>query len=580
VKFTEAIATLQTASKRAPEFSVVLACGFTPMHLLTFLGAHLQRNLPDRRVAVTAGQYGDVAGTLESVREGSRHAVAVAIEWPDLDPRLGYRELGAWGPRRISEILADSRRMLDRLAQALENLPVSSAVSLPTLPLPPIFHASGWQATEGELILIRSVAEFAERIARNSGVRVLNMARLDEASPRAARFDLKSDLAAGLPYTLAHADAVGSHLAHLIAPQAPKKGIITDLDDTLWRGLVGEVGPDGVSWDLSSHHQLHGLYQKLLASLAEEGVLVGIASKNDPGVAAQALRREDLLLRPEHVFPVEAHWNPKSGSVARILEAWNIAADSVVFVDDSPMELAEVAQAHPGIECVQFPTADDREGYQMLRRLRDLFGKPRLAEEDALRLESIRRGFEFRENAKGTGNQESFLARAEAEITIDFAAGSDPRVLELVNKTNQFNLSGSRFSEADWTKQLAAPNAFVAAISYRDRFGPLGKIAVIEGQHDRGRIHVRNWVMSCRAFARRIEYACLQALYDRYGAEEMNFDFAHTPRNQPLQEFFASMLGRPPEPPLVLTRTRFAEACPVLYHQVKERSEIETPLYG
>jgi FkbH-like protein len=335
-----------------------------------------------------------------------------------------------------------------------------------------------------------------------------------------------------------------------------------------------------VSWDLSSHHQSHGLYQKLLASLAEEGVLVGIASKNDPAVAAQALRRDDLLLRPQHVFPVEVHWNPKSGSVRRILEAWNIAADSVVFVDDSPMELAEVSAAHPGIECIRFPTADDREGYQMLRRLRDLFGKPRLAEEDSFRLESIRRGAEFRENAKETGDQEGFLSTAEAEITIDFAAGGDPRVLELVNKTNQFNLNGKRLTEADWSKFLDAPDAFVAAISYRDRFGPLGKIAVIEGRHDSERIHVRHWVMSCRAFARRIEYASLQALFDRFGAEQIIFDFAKTPRNQPLQEFFTSLLGRAPEPSLILTRRGFAEDCPTLYHQVKGRSEIETPLYG
>ena len=141
-------------------------------------------------------------------------------------------------------------------------------------------------------------------------------------------------------------------MARLLAPPAPRKGIVTDLDDTLWSGLAGEIGPEGVSWDLASHSQLHGLYQKLLAALAEEGVLIGVASKNDPAVVERTFEREDLLLRADRIFPVEAHWGAKSGSIERILRTWNISADSVVFVDDSAMELAEVAAAHPGMECL------------------------------------------------------------------------------------------------------------------------------------------------------------------------------------------------------------------------------------
>jgi len=109
-----------------------------------------------------------------------------------------------------------------------------------------------------------------------------------------------------------------------------------------------------VSWDLAGHHQLHGLYQLLLAALAEEGVLIGVASKNDPASVQQAFLRKDLLVRPNQIFPMEVNWNAKSSSVERILRTWNIGADSVVFVDDSPMELAEVAAALPGIECVRF----------------------------------------------------------------------------------------------------------------------------------------------------------------------------------------------------------------------------------
>jgi FkbH-like protein len=575
VTLTEALKVLQQTPKESPPFSITLACGFTPLHLRTFLAAHVQQALPDRRIVVTPGLYGDLAGCLEGLASNPPDAIAVAVEWRDLDQRLSYRGAGLWGPQVLPDIMADVRLMLDRIAEAIAKATIPVAISLPTVPLPPLFHTPGWQASEAELALHRSLAEFAERIAARPLVRVLSKARLEDDSPAAARFDLKSDLAADLPYTLPHADALGSLLARLLAPPAPKKGIITDLDDTLWRGIVGEVGPEGVSWDLASHHQQHGLYQKLLATLCSEGTLVAVASKNDASVVAKAFERVDLLLKPEMVFPMEVHWSSKSGSVERILRTWNIAADSVVFVDDSPMELAEVATAHPGIECVRFPTGDDREFYRILARLRDLFGKQRVSAEDSIRLESIRQGAGFREEAASGSASERFLEQAQAKVTFDFATADDPRVLELVNKTNQFNLNGIRYADADWKRKLNAPDAFVCAISYEDKFGPLGKIAVMQGTAERGRLTISTWVMSCRAFSRRIEFQCLKALLNRFDSGEVTFQFAATAKNGPTQEFFASLLGSAPNPAMSIPSPSIMERMPQLYHQVEDLSEIK-----
>src|SRR5579884_578668 len=144
----------------------------------------------------------------------------------------------------------------------------------------------------------------------------------------------------------------------------------------------------------------------MLAGLADHGILVAIASKNSPEVVNQALSRSDLVINKEKIFPIEVHWDAKSGSVARILEAWNIGADSVVFVDDSPMELAEVAAAHPGIECVLFPKDDYNACLAMMRRLRDMCGKERVSQDDAMRLESLRQSAVFREQASGGATPE------------------------------------------------------------------------------------------------------------------------------------------------------------------------------
>ena len=578
MNITEALKITQNVPRDARPFAVTLACGFTPLHLQTFLAAHLQQSLPDRKVTISSGLYGNLVGTLEAISSAALpDGLVIALEWPDLDARLDYRSAGSWGASAANDIVSSSHAMLDRLAAALLRIPsgLRAALSLPTLPLPPLFHTPGWQSSAYQLHLESDLMRLAADIAQEGRVAIVNMQRLAEDSPANARFDLKSDLYSGLPYTMQHADRLAAQLAQTLLPPPPKKGIISDLDDTLWNGIAGEVGPDAVTWDLASHCQLHGLYQKLLSSLADSGTLIGAASKNDPAVVHQTFERPDLLLRSDQVFPIEVHWNAKSGSVARILKTWNIAADSVIFVDDSPMELAEVAAAHPGIECVLFPKNDYAAGLEMLRHLRDRCGKERVSKDDALRLESIRQSAAFREQTSGGAAPESFLQGINAVVTFDFGAGSEPRVFELVNKTNQFNLNGCRYTDADWHRLLASPGAVLAAVSYEDKYGPLGTIAVLAGHVDDGCLHVETWVMSCRAFARRIEHQTLKMLFDGTGATEMRFSFTPTAKNGPTRDFFTGLLGEEPQSEFRLKRSQFEEKCPALYHEVREMRRAE-----
>ena len=571
MRISEALQVIRKGPPDAPPFTGLLACGCAPLHLKTFLHAHLQQRLPQRRVSVAEGLYGDLAGTLERAASQPLHGAAVVIEWADLDARLGYRSAGQWGRSAIEDILRNAGAMLERIGAALENLDrgVRVALALPGLPLPPMFATHGRQAAGAELELERLVASFAALVARRSGLAVLHAGRLAEESPAGARLDLKSDLLIGFPYTVEHAGVLASLCAGVLAPEEPKKGVITDLDDTLWDGLVGEVGASGVSWDLNGHSQMHALYQKLLASLAGRGVLVGVASKNDSAVVDQVFSRSDLLLSPDQVFPMEVHWQAKSGSVSRILETWNIAADSVIFVDDSPMELAEVQAAHPGIHCLRFPKGDYEAGLAMLCEIRDLCGKERVSEEDALRLDSIRRGAEFRTMAAGGLAPDSFLEQIGAVVTLDFAPSpEDVRVLELVNKTNQFNLNGVRRTEADWRQEKRSPAGVVAVVSYEDKFGPLGKIAVLQGCRSGDTLHLKTWVMSCRAFSRRVEHQCLRVFFDRFGLEEIRFEIAVTAKNGPLREFFAGFLGAEPEGPATISRQGFEALCPKLFQRV------------
>jgi len=555
-----------------PAESVFLACGFTPLHLKTFLTAALQERSLGNRIVCDTGVFGDLVGNLDRARSLEQRTVAAVVEWADLDARLSYRSLGGWLPTMHAEMLSTARLSLKRIEESLRSLSERALIAVcpPTLPLPPVAVTAEWQASGFELALRAAVAETFARIGESLRIRVVGTQRLDQVSPLPQRLDAASELNSGFPYTLEHAASLSTLLADVLRPPSPKKGLIIDLDDTVWRGLVGEIGSDAVSWTLDRHAQVHGLFQQLAASLAEAGVLLAIASKNDPSVAEAALKREDMVLKPEHVFPTLVHWRRKSESVTSILETWNIAADAVVFVDDSAIELAEVRAHHPDMECVLFPKDDPRAVVQLLRRLRDTFGKPMVLEEDRLRRDSIRRSSEVRD-AIGSDGTEQFLSQLESVITLNFQPDpNDTRAFELLNKTNQFNLNGKRLTDSEWRALVEDPESFVLRISYRDKFGPLGNIAVVAGTASGASLVIRHWVMSCRAFARRIEHQALRAVFDRFGVDAIDLEFRQTERNEPTRTFLAAFAGPEGDTlPLTLPRERFDQHCPPTYHRIE-----------
>jgi FkbH-like protein len=575
MRLAEALSIVRTAKSSAQSYRAFLACGFEPLHLRTFLQAHLHCLKSNRNVEVLQGRYGDLLGNVQLANREDVDSIVVVLEWTDLDARLGVRQLGAWTPAAEDDIATEARKRLDALASVLLRVAAERPLvcSLPTLPLLPFAHTASWQASPAEICLHEAVHAFASGLRKRA--RVLNVQALDYESPLPSRHDVKSELTCGFPYQLAHTDRLAELLAKLIAPPQPKKALITDLDNCLWAGIVGEVGVDGVHWDLDRGSQLHGLYQQLLHSLAVAGALVGAASRNDREVVEMALRRSDLLLEREQLFPVEAHWGPKSESVARIVRQWNIADDAVVFVDDSPMELAEVKAVHPLVECLLFPVADINAAHSLLVRLRALFGKEHILEEDLIRAESLRRA---RPPAAAASDSHAvnarFLEDSGAELSFSrLKPPPDPRALELVNKTNQFNLNGRRYDEVDWNRRLSDRGSVHLMVAYRDKFGPLGKVAVLSGRLQARILFVDTWVMSCRAFGRQIEHGALKHLFDRYPVGAIGFDYVRTHRNGPVGNLLRFYLDDLPDGTVALSRELFLSKCPALFHEAKAEAE-------
>lgn len=581
MQLIEALKTIRSRGRDGDIWRCELLCGFTPLHLQTFLTAELLQRYDRGPADVSIGLFGDLSGNIDRAIEQqasdhTRNAAAVVVEWSDLDPRLGYRSTGGWRLDRIPDVIDSAKLRLAQLSSRIERLAqqTSVVVVVPTLPLPPLFPSPLGTVNLAELSLRQAVAEFAAQVAELPGVRLVSSQQLDLASPLGQRFDATSELRTGFPYIAAHASTLAAAIAEQLRPAAPLKGIITDLDNTFWSGIVGDDGIDAVSWDLDHKSQQHGLYQELLASLADLGVLIGVASKNDPEIATAALQRSDLVFPSDKLFPVEANWRPKSQSVARILQTWNIGADSVVFLDDNPMELAEVADTFPQMHCRQFPTGDEAAVIELLRELRSLFGKATVSNEDRLRLSSLQSTAAI-VDAQADGDADAFLAKADARIDLEWNR-PDERCFQLVNKTNQFNLNGRRLDESDWRRLTNDPCTVLLSVNYRDKFAPLGKIAVVVGRKsDNATLEIDHWVMSCRAFSRRIEHATVRALFNQTGCSRLRFQFSETDRNGPLKQCLKELCGiSPVSGPLELSRSTFNTNCPDIFAEVSHNDSV------
>ena len=541
MKLSEALKISNLVAQRdARNFSIALVSGCSPLSLPTFIAAHLGKMKSDMRFAVLEATYGDIVNSVQSGYDLDGDALAIIIDYPALDARLGLRRSSNWNDEAIADIISNVDTRLGLIKSTIaKGRNRRTVIHPPVLALPPLAGSASWQANPLQAALDVSFSKFFASILDISGVFVVNPKRDAIQSDR----NVDGELTADFPYSQQTSSAICEGFAQCLVPPTPLKGIITDLDDTLWRGLVGEVGIDHVHWSLDEKSQIHAVYQQLLSAMASRGILIAVASKNDQEIVNSALNRDDLLIKSENVFPIIANWDAKSLSVEKILKIWNISEDAVVFVDDNPYELDEVRRRYPSINVLQFYPKDARETYAQLTRLRDMCYRETRSEEDTLRLASIRASASIAEEIGGALPMEDFLAGLDATITFDMiSAREDKRAFELVNKTNQFNLNGKRYLESEWESAIEDADSFCMSISYADKFGPLGKIGVLIGRKKEEAFCVDQWVLSCRAFSRRVEHATLQVLLETFPGISFKFNYVQTEKNRPLSEMIGEIM--------------------------------------
>lgn len=333
---------------------------------------------------------------------------------------------------------------------------------------------------------------------------------------------------------------IARSLAALVRPAA--KCLVLDLDNTLWGGILGEAGTEGIQCaDTDYPANAYADFQRAVLALRARGILLAVASKNDEALVQEAFRlRPEMPLRVEHIADWEVNWGPKPESLQRIATRLNIGLDSLVFLDDNPAEVDLVRRALPEVRAYRMPERPE-QFCAFLAGIED-FDQLRISEDDRRRAGM----YEVRRKQAGMAaaatDLESFYRSLETVVTPEPAGSANfDRIVQLIGKTNQFNLTTRRHDRAALTGRLNQ-GAELWAFRAADVHGDHGIIAVALLEFAGSACTVDTLLMSCRVIGRTIETAILSFLEQRALAREayeIRGEYRPTAKNGPCREFYA-----------------------------------------
>ena len=333
------------------------------------------------------------------------------------------------------------------------------------------------------------------------------------------------------------ARCLARHLACLFRPR--RKVLALDLDNTLWGGVVGEDGVDGLLLGQDYPGAAFVAFQQMALDLRRSGILLALVSKNNEADAMGVFaERSEMVLKPEHFSAMRIDWQDKAGNIAAIAQQLGLGLDSFVFADDSAIECALVRQALPQVEVVELGKDPSRFVTQVLTT--QAFDALNLLDEDRQRADSYRAESSREQLRTQVTDMASFLLDCELRLTLQAVTPAAlDRVHQLIGKTNQFNFTLQRHSKDDLQREMEAGDRLYSA-ALTDRFGDYGLIGILHLQPDGDDFHIANLALSCRALGRGVEDALMAYARDRAvaaGAKRLCVQATRGPRNQQVLDY-------------------------------------------
>lgn len=324
-----------------------------------------------------------------------------------------------------------------------------------------------------------------------------------------------------------------------------KKCLILDLDNTLWGGIIGDDGVEGIQIGDLGIGKAFSKFQQWIKQLKERGIILAVCSKNTEHIAKEPFEKHpDMELRLEDIAVFVANWNNKADNIRHIQSILNIGFDSMVFLDDNPFERGIVKKEIPEITVPDLP--EDPAEYLSFLYQQNLFETTSFTEEDT------KRNDQYREEAERTVLQQTFTNEADYLQSLEMKAEiqpvnkfSLPRAAQLTQRSNQFNLRTIRYTEELMHAIINDPNKFTLSVSLKDKFGEYGLISlIILHKSSKDQLFIDTWIMSCRVLKRNVEEFVLNKIVNLAainGCQSIKGEYLPTKKNELVKDHYKNL---------------------------------------
>jgi FkbH-like protein len=386
--------------------------------------------------------------------------------------------------------------------------------------------------------------------ASQDAVTLLDVARASEREGIDTWFDTGHWLQSKMEIAPQSAALYGDMVARVLAAQRglSKKCLVFDLDNTLWGGVVGDDGLEGiVLGEGSAVGEAHLALQRYAKQLKERGVILAVCSKNDPEIAETAFRdHPEMHLRRSDIAAFIANWDDKRENLERIAAKLNIGIDSLVFVDDNPAERARIRQSLPMVSVPELP--NDPADYVRCLADAGYFEAVTFTPEDQQRTAQYVANAERADLLGSSQSMADFLSSLKMSVSYGAFTPVDlARITQLINKTNQFNPTTRRYTAEQIAAFASAPDVVTLQFRLVDRFGDNGLVSTMILRSDPatpGSLMIDTWVMSCRVFGRELEFEAMTIAVEevsRRGVQTIYAEYIPTSKNSVVKDLFSNL---------------------------------------
>jgi FkbH-like protein len=425
--------------------------------------------------------------------------------------------------------------------QSVANL-IVHALEQPPIPSLGVLDA---QTDGGQSAAIRQINDGLRGFCQElRGVYMLDYDSLVARHGYAHWHDESKWLTARMPISASYIMHLAQEWLRFLLPLAGRtaKAVVVDLDNTLWGGVIGEDGMHGIRLGQEYPGAAYQALQRALLDLRRKGILLAVCSKNNLEDAMEVLEKHpDMLLKPEHFAAMRINWSDKTQNLREIAAELNIGIDAIAFLDDNPVERAQVRVDLPEMTVIELPA--DPSKYADAVRDSPVFERLTLSEEDRRRASFYASGRERANAEQSFESKEDFLRSLEQEAeVVTVGPATLARVAQLTQKTNQFNLTTRRYSEQQISELAKRPGWQVVSLRLRDRYGDHGLVGVAIVQFGAESCEIDTFLLSCRVIGRSVETALLSHLVETArtrGAQFMRGWFFSTRKNAPAKNFYA-----------------------------------------